>query len=300
MICKKPYMMGVMPFGCGQCLPCRINRKRVWSHRLLLELLKHGDASFITLTYNDENLPTGGTLVPRDLVLWLKKIRKKWPKPLRFFAVGEYGMGSERPHYHVILYGYPTCLKGRSSYTRRRKKCCEQCDRVQETWKLGNVFLGTVTVESASYVASYTTKGWTNPKHEGLRGRYKEFTRMSLRPGIGREAMKDIADALTNEIGQRMIIAQGDAPNALSHGRINKPLGRYLHGKLREDLKLDEKACKESRVRRYSAEMVEVFGELLADGSANSTLFRLHVQETEQQRRNQEKRWKIHQKGKKI
>lgn len=75
MLCKNPYMKGVLAFGCGQCNPCRINRRRLWTHRIMLESLKHGDSSFVTLTY--ETLPSDGSLVPKDLQNFMKYLRMR-------------------------------------------------------------------------------------------------------------------------------------------------------------------------------------------------------------------------------
>ena len=106
MVCKKPFTRGVEAYGCGQCLPCRVNRRRIWTHRVLLEAIKSSESSFITLTYDDENLPENGSLCPSHVRDWLKRIRKKVePRKLRYFLVGEYGDETKRPHYHVALFG---------------------------------------------------------------------------------------------------------------------------------------------------------------------------------------------------
>lgn len=42
---------------CGHCIGCRISRSRDWACRLMLELKDHDEAWFVTLTYDDRNLP---------------------------------------------------------------------------------------------------------------------------------------------------------------------------------------------------------------------------------------------------
>ena len=101
-----------IPFPCGQCLACRINRRRVWTNRLLLESLDHEHNSFITLTYADEFLPISPTkpvptLCKRDAQLFLKRLRKRLTFPIRYYLCGEYGGLNGRPHYHAILFGFP-------------------------------------------------------------------------------------------------------------------------------------------------------------------------------------------------
>ena len=101
MLCRKPYVGPAGAFPCGQCLPCRLNRRRTWTHRIMLEAMCHGDNAFVTLTYEDDNVRS---LVPKDPQDWLKRIRKAVePLRLRYYLVGEYGDISERPHYHVAL-----------------------------------------------------------------------------------------------------------------------------------------------------------------------------------------------------
>lgn len=253
MICKKPYRKGGAQFGCGQCLPCRFNKARLWTHRIMLESAKHGDATFATLTYRSADGPVG-TLVPYHLQRFLKRLRRDWGKPIRFFGVGEYGDDSFRPHYHVILFGVPNCLYGRTA----RDGCdCSSCSRIANAWGLGNVYLGSVTAESARYVSGYVVKKMRSPDDARLNGRYPEFARMSLRPGIGATAMGDVAQALASDaVGAASIARAGDVPLALNHGRRSLPLGRYLRRKLREELGFDELGQTEVQRLRQEAERV--------------------------------------------
>lgn len=104
---------------CGNCIGCRIDYSRQWANRMLLELQYHESSYFVTLTYNDKNVPishylkdkdTGEagdslTLVKRDFQLFMKSLRKAVPEKLRFYACGEYGEQGMRPHYHAIIFG---------------------------------------------------------------------------------------------------------------------------------------------------------------------------------------------------
>ncbi len=107
-MCKDPYS----PFedihvGCGRCLFCRINHAREWQHRLLLEASTWEVSIFATLTYDTMRTPYDGSLIPRDLKLFMKRLRKRMePLRIRFYAVGEYGEDeAEHPHYHLALFG---------------------------------------------------------------------------------------------------------------------------------------------------------------------------------------------------
>lgn len=215
MKCAKPYLQGVMAFGCGQCMPCRINRRRLWTIRLMLEGAKHRHAWFVTLTYEDKHLPAGGTLVPRDVQLYLKRLRKAMgARRLRFYAVGEYGEKKGRPHYHLALFG----------------DLVEK--EVVEAWGLGLVDVREIGRESAAYICGYITKAMGVPED----GRYPEFARMSLRPGIGAAAMEEVWRSFYGGLtdGDGVVQEWTDVPAVVRTEARLWPLGRYLRSKLRE------------------------------------------------------------------
>lgn len=242
MLCSSPITVsGLGVVGCGQCIPCRINKRREWVGRLTLEAGLYADNAFVTLTYDDAHLPyTVGppvqgdthrpTLVPKHLQDFLKRFRKKVSAldlQIRFYAVGEYGDDTERPHFHLALFNYPSCIYGQ---TRPKENCCVYCNLVRETWGMGNVFLGSLEDSSMNYVAGYVLKKLTSKHDVRLNGRHPEFARMSLRPGIGADAMHDVASTV---LEFNLVETQGDVPSALRHGKRIMPLGRYLRRHLR-------------------------------------------------------------------
>lgn len=242
MKCAKPYMYkGSIPFGCGQCMSCRKNKLRLWQHRLMLEGMMHSESSFITLTYAPEHLPKDGSLCPKDLQDFLKRLRRKLePKKIRFYAVGEYGEINFRPHYHIALFGYPPC----HTPTRNGKGCgaCPTCTLIRDSWGLGLTDVGYSRIEkdAAQYVAGYVTKKMTRKDDPRLGGRHPEFARMSNRPGIGFGVIHRIVEFLTSSNGCEAIIRAGDVPMSLSHSGRSWPLGRYLRSKIREQLGFKE------------------------------------------------------------
>lgn len=186
----------------------------------MLESLKHEFNSFLTLTYNESNLPDGATLVPEHFQLFIKRLRRRIePLKLRYYSVGEYGDSSQRPHYHAALFGLPSSAS----------------DIVADVWSMGHVMLGSLTFESAQYIAGYVTKKMTNPNDPRLCGRYPEFARMSLRPGIGADSVDDIALVMQasyfDDVRNKPDV---DVPTSLRHSSRLLPLGRYLRSKLRE------------------------------------------------------------------
>lgn len=207
----------------------------------MLEALCHENSAFVTLTYSDDNLPRclgdEPTLAPEHTQGWLKRLRSRSsPSRFRFYLVGEYGDNTHRPHYHVMLFGFPTCLRGRTmrrgvSLEPQWADCCDRCRVVGNTWGMGNVDLGQVTKDSAGYIAGYVMKKLTRFDDPRLNGRNPEFCRMSLKPGIGAGFMWEVAsDLIKYQQADRMV----DVPASLGHARKDAPLGRYLRRQLRE------------------------------------------------------------------
>lgn len=127
---------------CGHCVACRLARSREWAVRLLHESEFWDDAVFVTLTYDDEHLQSP-SLVPRDLQLFFKRLRKDLKeRKIKFFACGEYGDRFARPHYHAIIFGL-------SAMDNKL---------IEDNWSLGFVKVGTMTYESCRYVAGYVQK----------------------------------------------------------------------------------------------------------------------------------------------
>jgi len=210
MLCTKPFRKDGLEFGCGQCLACRINRARLWTGRIVLESFCHESNCFVTLTYDDEHLPLNGSLVKEHPQLFLKRLRKRVsPQLIRFYLCGEYGEKTQRPHYHMIIFGIGP----------------EYEAIIQECWDHGFVHCGTVDHRSAAYVAGYVHKG-LKANHPDLRGRYPEYSRMSLRPAIGKRGTDNICEA-------HSMTDEDEPPRVFRVGGTDYPLGRYLSNYVR-------------------------------------------------------------------
>ncbi|AZL82954.1 replication initiator protein [Apis mellifera associated microvirus 51] len=306
MICKRPFTQGNVSFGCRQCIPCLINRRRVWTFRILLEGLLHSSSSFVTVTYDDGSLPKGETLVIKDYQTWLKRLRKALGGiPIRYFLVGEYGDRTHRPHYHAILFGFPGCeiYQGMSPYDKfQRRKClCKPCSLIRKTWGKGLTDNGVFTAESAAYVSGYVTKKMNHSeskctsqcKHPPLNGRLPEFARMSLRPGLGAGAMENVSDLLTSDWGADVILNEGDVPNRLRQRNRFMPLGRYLKGKLRNHIGLDEEKIKAETLWKISMQMCELHEKAQNDPEGPVAGYQKLREEKAQKILNIESRFKI-------
>lgn len=246
-----------MPFRCGRCLPCRIYTRKIWTARQVLESFMHDENSFLTLTYNEDQVPENGTLVPKDVQLWMKRFRKAvWKadkRRIRFFLCGEYGDQSWRPHYHASLFGVgPTWLPV-----------------VQKTWEYGFSSLLEFNQATAQYTAGYVVKKLTDRGDRRLKGRYPEFSRKSNRPGIGAGAMKVVKDTIDLPIGRKAFENSGDVPEKLLIGRKSLPLGRYLREKLRDELEMtiaEKVEAKQAPFSEQVAEMQDLLRAAIANG----------------------------------
>lgn len=183
---------------CGHCIGCRLDKSREWADRMMLELDHSKTAVFLTLTYDQDHVPIAMlnddsepfyTLCKRDFQLFMKRLRKYFSgKEIRFYAAGEYGDHTFRPHYHAILFGidtadFPDLVRfgsnpfGQPYYTS---------DILARLWSNGFVSLAPVSWQTCAYVARYCTK-----KLDGdlsilyaYRNCVPPFALMSRRPGI--------------------------------------------------------------------------------------------------------------------
>lgn len=242
-VCKNPFE----GFGCGQCIPCRLNHRRVWTSRIMLESYCHAENSFLTLTYDDDHVPRNDkgqfVLDFEHLKDFYKRLRERLRSSgifVRHFSVGEYGHEGERlwnPHFHAALFGY-SC-EGKLQRPETGIRChCSRCELVRQVWQQGNVTVDELNPTTAAYVAGYTMKKMTNPDDERLEGRPPEDSRMSLKPGIGLAAI-DVMERDVKGFGDR-VLQHGDVPSDILVGRDRMPLGRYLKRKWREQRSMEK------------------------------------------------------------
>lgn len=216
---------------CGQCEGCQEAYSKEWAIRCLLESYTHEHNYFLTLTYDDEHLPIaeymvdkdtgeiyededglwqylGGTLQPRDMDLFLKKLRKFYEYEnkktgyylgykhtgTRFYYCGEYGEISGRAHYHMLTFNMPIKPEDLKVYRINTDgSIYYTCEWLTKMWNKGYVVIGEINWDTCAYTARYVMKKLKHmPKEEYYKlGKIPEFVRMSRRPGIAREAYKE-------------------------------------------------------------------------------------------------------------
>jgi len=155
---------------CGKCPKCKKRRVSSWSFRLLMESKFSESAHFITLTYDTDHAPLTRNgymgLCKRDLQLFFKRLRKadNSGRQIKYFAVGEYGGKTYRPHYHIILFNADIKL-------------------IQPAWQNGEVHYGKVEGASVGYCLKYISKEGKIPMHRND-DRIPQFSLMSKGLGL--------------------------------------------------------------------------------------------------------------------
>lgn len=291
MLCSNPYVktqVGITrakaiisedartattPFPCGRCLNCKINKSREWTNRILLENMASADSSFITLTYNEDNIPEDGSLKPNHLRNFIQTYRRKTPyAKTRYFAVGEYDSQTWRPHYHLVMFS-DDIIKP---------------DCVESSWRKGFSMCGDVSKDSARYITGYVTKKVTKPYYENLGSRLSEFMRSSKNGGgIGVPAIRILAEKLTNSPYFK--------PRPIREIRIGNqtlPLGRYLTEKLCDQIGVTEDQ-KRIELYEYQFEMINKY-------SDSTNFLGALLDDTYSKRLSKEKRYKIYSKRKSL
>lgn len=190
---KTRNLPTVQEVRCGKCSGCRLEYARQMSIRCIHESMMHEQNCFVTLTYNNENLPVNGSVDKRDIELFIKRLRRHIePEAVYYYGCAEYGSRLRRPHYHGIFFGYDPPDKklykdgskrtGRFRLQDYDKFSIYTSESLEKIWSKGYCTVGKVTLESAGYVARYVSKKVDGYKgKEYYNGKEPEFSFISKR-----------------------------------------------------------------------------------------------------------------------
>ncbi len=223
MQCKNKIDLGPRAVPCGQCMACRIGKRSEWASRIEQECATTPYRSwFITLTYSEEHLPKTieglATLRLKDVQNFIKRTRKH--SPIRYFAIGEYGDITQRPHYHLAV--FPQSDAQVSAYTR--------------SWKFGHTSVGELLPTRCSYLARYTVKKLNAAATDKLDGREPERSIQSRKPALAHTMANKIAATYETKEGASRLAARGDIEKSIRIGGKIRPIGKYGIAKIREHL----------------------------------------------------------------
>lgn len=242
MQCTQPRLLkgkGIK-VPCLICMPCRINDAENWRFRLMQEMERASSASFITLTYSDDYIVRNDSghpiLIKSDLQKFFKRLRYFTSeyendyktknlsyhqtatfKPIKYYAVGEYGGETYRPHYHTIAFNIP---KGVIS-------------QLPKIWKFGFVRIDPVNRSTIGYVTKYITKVDS-----------RDIERMDLTKPF-RLISKGVGEAYVND-DNRKYHQQSDSLYTINRGHRQK-IGKYLENKIHTDDYWKERVSEEKR-----------------------------------------------------
>lgn len=196
--CTRPFINkeGV-PLPCGRhCDECLKRRVSGWSFRLLKEAEKSISAFFITLTYHSPPITKGGymNLKKSDVTKFIRKIRKQHndKKGIKYFAVGEYGSRTKRPHYHIIMFNVELdkILSKSEAHDIKTNKIVLDGKAMlnlaawsDEGQSKGYATIGALSPASVAYTLKYVSKKSRIPMHKND-DRQPEFAHMSKGLGL--------------------------------------------------------------------------------------------------------------------
>lgn len=184
----RQHAYQIIKIKCKKCVGCRLDYSIQWGVRGMHEASLYEKNCWLTLTYNDENLPLGWnyqpTLVKKDHQNFFKRFRYYMKdEKIRYLMCGEYGEKLSRPHYHVVLFGFD--FEKKKEYKKRNGYTYYTSPQLDKIWGLGHAVIAEVNFLTVAYTARYALKkinGDMAEKHYD--GRQSEYIAMSLKPGI--------------------------------------------------------------------------------------------------------------------
>jgi hypothetical protein len=168
----KDAQGSTMAVPCGKCFQCINARIQGWAARLEKEADFSKSAFFITLTYDEENVPytPNGwqTVLKYDLQKFFKRLRKREKEKIKYYAVSEYGGITLRPHYHILLFNATV-------------------ENIEKAWEHGHIHYGNLEAASVRYCLKYMEKDRIEPHPDDDRENIKAY----MSKGLGKAYLND-------------------------------------------------------------------------------------------------------------
>lgn len=197
--CLTPIFAHGRRLPCGKCGNCIRKRSIEWSFRLMEESKQWSSTSFITLTYDELNVPKDG--VSKDeITKFLKKLRHLCN--FKYYLVSEYGPTTLRPHYHALFFH-----DLQPEYFFKH---------VEDCWNKGIVTIGDISQGRVMYVSNYHITKAFHPTSQN-----DNFVHMSK--GLGKSWITDKRLDFFHETGNMY---------ATHYDGYRLPLPRYFKDKI--------------------------------------------------------------------
>lgn len=224
--------MVVVP--CGTCTACQQRKISEWCTRIEHSVKFNKTSWFITLTYSDKFHPKNNSLNKEDFQKFMKSLRHKIDSKIKYYACGEYGERTARPHYHAIIIN--TALTKEEMHYLCLK-----------AWKKGIVHIGEANGKTIRYISGYVQKKQSYPQ-----GVLKPFSLISN--GIGEEYVDLNKDWHKKDFKHRLHVIQENG--------IKKSIPRYyrkkMYSKMQNQIvgkKLQKAAEEYAKEENYNAQL---------------------------------------------
>lgn len=164
--CLHPFYVNGFYAPCGKCAYCLKKRKSDWTTRCTHELVSSDFGYFITLTYDPEHIPDKYSLNKKHLQDFWKRFRyylKDVEYKIKYFACGEYGPKTHRPHYHAAVF-FKSKLEGASpllsakDFSDRRAIQAHIVSLIIKSWSLGHAEISELNQQRVGYTVGYCQK----------------------------------------------------------------------------------------------------------------------------------------------
>lgn len=255
---------------CGHCIGCLEDMQAEWSLRMEQELKTNSSrpAVFVTLTYDNEHLPTEEfneqtgevfekpSVVKKHVQDFMKRLRKAvdtdikrgkkkgYQGPLKYFFTSEYGPEGGRPHYHGIIYGL--------------NKNQEAYDYINKAWNMGFIYLGVANSKTIKYVSKYCIKPTEFSAFPDRKG-YFDNEKWMEDNGIRRKPFRLMssklgANYIENPSNVKFHLKRPVEHNYVRVGKFKKKMPRYYKKKIytKENVEKYLKSNKDAYKRHIS------------------------------------------------
>jgi len=173
----------VTKVACGGCIGCRLEESKQWAVRAHHESLLYEENCFITLTYDNQNLPLNKGIDVEHTKTFMKDLREHvryhtGKTGIRSFGCGEYGEKCKncgknkldcnqsgqncwlpvlgRPHYHACIFNYD--FPDKYEFFKKKNITHYRSPLLEEIWGKGHCTVTDFNFKTAAYVARYVTK----------------------------------------------------------------------------------------------------------------------------------------------
>lgn len=177
---------------CGKCVACLSRKRNEMTYRLTQEQKAASYSFFLTLTYDQMNMPikvqddkSFFVFRKKDLQDFLKRVRYflgEMNKDLKcsYFAVSEYGAHTHRPHYHMLFFVKNDKYQ---KYLNTVRKV------IEGNWKHGFSVIKPTNQANIHYCTKYCIKNLEDMPEDCIE---PVFSLASKRPYLGVSAEKSL------------------------------------------------------------------------------------------------------------